>query len=233
MLLPANTSTLSFSSMLGYASPDETARVQISTDCGGTWQDIYTEAGDNSETDSSFTQHTLSLSNYVGQSVLVRFDFDYDLTGGYFNFDSQIAGWSIENIMVTNSLKLVNLMTNSTSSTNFTFVPTQVTNYLMQARAVIFNQYPTEPGNTKEVSAVAGSPVIVLNAPTISGNQVKISFSLSAGTVSGFHLLQMDHLGGSWVTNSGAVLTTNVPGSSYQFTTTNGPPMRFFRVVTP
>jgi hypothetical protein len=40
-------------------------------------------------------------------------------------------------------------------------------------------------------------------------------------------------LGSAWATNGTAMLTTNVLGSAYQFTTTNGPATRFYRVVTP
>jgi hypothetical protein len=72
-----------------------------------------------------------------------------------------------------------------------------------------------------------------LSAPIISGSQVKINFTLASGLASTFHLLQVNQLGGTWATNASAVLTTNIPGSSYQFTTTNGLVTRFYRVQTP
>jgi hypothetical protein len=67
----------------------------------------------------------------------------------------------------------------------------------------------------------------------MSGSQVKISFTLTSGSASSFHLLQSGQPGGGWTTNSTAVLTTNLPGSSFQFTATNNSVMRFYRVVTP
>jgi hypothetical protein len=51
--------------------------------------------------------------------------------------------------------------------------------------------------------------------------------------VTTFHLIQADVLGPPWSTNAGAVLTTNVLGSSYRFTTTNGPAKRFYRIQMP
>ena len=71
--------------------------------------------------------------------------------------------------------------------------------------------------------------VITLNSPDFwqpGENQ----FRLTSGAAASFHLLQMNQLGGTWTTNAGAVLTTNAPGSSFQFTTTNGPAARFYRV---
>ena len=136
-------------------------------------------------------------------------------------------------MVVTNTLQLVNLATNATSSTNFVFSPTQAGNYLLQARAVIFTEFPTDLGTAKPVSAVAGATIITLNSLTVAGSQVKINFTLTSGTAASFHLLQENQLGGAWTTNGTAVLTTNVPGSSFQFTTTNGPAVQFYRVVTP
>jgi len=62
---------------------------------------------------------------------------------------------------------------------------------------------------------------------------VTLKFSLASGVASGFHLLQANQLGGAWTTNAGAVLTTNVPGSAFQFTAASTNAARFYRVVTP
>ncbi len=233
-LYPSNTATVSFKSLLGYATPDEVARVQISTDGGSTWQDIYTQAGNNAY-ETSFTSHNLSLASYAGKSTLLRFDFDYSFNGnGYFYNTDNYVGWSIENIVLTNALQLVNQSTNATSSTNFVFTPTQAGNYVLQVRGVIFTDFPTDLGTAKPVTAVVGgSAQIRITSLTISNNQVRIAFTLTSGTAASFHLLQKNLLTGAWTTNGTAVLTTNVPSSSFQFATTNGPAMRFFRIQTP
>jgi hypothetical protein len=232
LLFPSSSTTISFKSLLGYASSDEVARVQISTDGGGTWQDLFTEAGSNGAGESSFTQHTLSLANYAGESAQLRFDYDFS-TGSYYPQTNSYVGWCLENIIVTNSQQLLSQITNSTSSTNFVFTPAQTGNYLLQARGVIFNQFSTDFGVAKSVTAVVGQPIIMMNSLVLSGSQTKINFTLVSGSASSFHLLQSGQPGAAWATNGSAKLTTNVPGSSYQFTTTNGPAMRFYRVVTP
>jgi hypothetical protein len=62
---------------------------------------------------------------------------------------------------------------------------------------------------------------------------VKIKFTLTSGVAPTFHLLQASQLNGAWTTNGTAVLTTNAAGSLWQFTTTNGPALRFYKVQTP
>ncbi len=232
LLFPSNATTLSFSSLLGYASSDEVARVQVSTDGGATWQDIFTEAGSNGAGESAFTQHNLSLTNYAGTRTLVRFDYDFS-SGNYYFEISPNVGWCLENIIVTNCLQLIKQATNSTSSTNFVFLPATTGNYLLQARGVIFNGFPTEVGVAEPVTAVAGPTLITLYPPAISGSQVTIKFALASGSAASFHLLQANQPNGAWTTNASAVLTTNVPGSAFQFTASSSSAARFFRVVTP
>jgi hypothetical protein len=99
---------------------------------------------------------------------------------------------------------------------------------------LIFNQFSLDPGPVKQVTAMVGPPVIALAAPVIAGSQVQLNFTVSSGSAATFHLLQADQLGSrTWVTNASALLTTNVAGSLYRFTTTNGPATRFYRVQTP
>jgi hypothetical protein len=72
-----------------------------------------------------------------------------------------------------------------------------------------------------------------LNSLAIAGGQVKIPFTLVSGAATNFHLLQASQIGGPWTTNASAALSTNIPGSAFQFTATNGGAMRFYRVATP
>jgi len=238
LFFPATNAQITFKSELGYAFADEVAKVQASTDSGTTWQDIYTQSGTNPlvQNETSFSTRTLSLSNYAGKATLLRFNYHFDTSGDghYITPQSGFAiGWFLDNIVVTNTSQLINLVTNSTASTNFTFIPTVATNYNLQARALIFNQFPLNPGPVKQVTAILGPPVIALAAPVISGSQVQLNFTVASGSAATFHLLQADQLGKPWTTNASALLTTNVVGSSYRFTTTNGPATRFYRVQTP
>ena len=134
---------------------------------------------------------------------------------------------------LTNGNVLVNIVTNTTASTNLIFTPTQTGNYTLQAQRILFGEFPVDPSTNRQVTVMAGPPLITLKTPVITGGLVKINFTLVSGTATNFHLLQANRLGGSWTTNGTAVFTTNVAGSAYQFTTTNGAATRYYRVQTP
>jgi hypothetical protein len=234
-LLPATNTSVTFQSLLGYASTSQIAEVQASSD-GVNWQNLYSQPGTNGPGESAFTAHALSLSNYAGAITLLRFNYHFN-TGGsgtYFpqTSTSPAAGWFLDNIVITNTSQLVNLATNATASTNFTFTPVQTGSYDLFAGAIIFTQFPLAWGPVKQVTAIAAPPVITLNTPFVSGNQVQLNFSVS-GTASTFKLLQEDQLNGTWITNSSATFTTNVPGTSYRFTATGGTATRFYRIQSP
>jgi hypothetical protein len=228
VLVPATNAMASFASQLGYATSDETARVQVSTNNGATWDDLFVEAGGASTPESSFTPQSLSLSNYAGQLTLLRFNFAF--TGGSFYPQSDnYVGWNIEDILITNvqqqSVTIID-------STNFVFTPAQSGSYLLQAQPVIFEQFPLDFGPVKQVTATA-NPTIILQSPILANNMVSLNFTVSGFSGNTFKLLQANQINSNWTTNGGAIFSTNIPGSSYRFTTTNGPAMRFYRIQSP
>ena len=232
VLLPAINTTFSFKSFLGYATSAESAHVQASTDGGANWQDLFVEVGNNGQTDTVFTNRSLSLSNFVGQLTLLRFNYSFT-SGSYYPQIDPMVGWCLENIVVTNVQQIVGLATNSTGTTNFTFTPTQAGNYALAAAPVLFTQFPLGWGPFKLVTVVTNpTSVIVLGQPVLTNNQVLLNFTIS-GPASTFHLLQTTQLNTSWTTNTTATFTTNIPGSSYRFTATNNSSLRFYRVQTP
>jgi hypothetical protein len=234
LLLPATNTMLSFKSLLGYAATDEIAHAQASVDGGANWQDLFVEAGSGGSGESTFTAHSYCLSNYAGQLTLLR--FDYSLPSGtytYFPTADNYVGWCIENIVVTNVEQAINLATNSTASTNFTFTPTQPGTNVLAAAPVLFTQFPLGWGPFKLVTAITNpNPVILLGQPVLTNNQILLNFTIS-GAAGTFHLLQTTQLNTTWTTNSTAMFTTNIPGSSYRYTVTNNAPVRFYRVQTP
>ena len=240
MLLPATNTVLSFKSLLGYAFTNEVARVQVSTDGGANWQDIFLDAGCNppetssyTDCETTFTPHSLSLSNYVGKLTVLRFNYDFLSPYNYFLGADNHVGWCIENIVVTNVQQAIYLATNNTASTNFTFTPTQPGTNLLAAAPVLFTQFPLGWGPVKLVNAIANpNPTIVLGQPVLTNKQVLLNFTVS-GPASTFHLLQTTQLNTSWTTNSTAPFTTNTPGSSYRYTATNNSSLEFYRVQTP
>jgi hypothetical protein len=231
MLLPSTNSTVSFASQLAYATSDETAHLQASTNNGASWNDLFEEAGSNGSGESSFTPHTLSLSNYAGQLTLLRFNFAFT-GGGYYPQSDNYVGWNIEDFAVTNvQQQAVSIIDTS----NFTFTPTQSGTYYFQAQPVIFSQFPLGFGPLKQVT-VTTTPAITMNAPVLTNNQILLNFNvinIANITPATFSLLQANTLRSGWITNTTAIFTTNTAGSSYRFTTTNNMVTRFYQVRMP
>ncbi len=228
-LIPQTNTTVFFDSDLGISTSDESARVQVSTNGGADWSDLYVQVGCNTggQCESSFTTRSVSLSAFAGQPTWLRFDYQF-LGGSYYpNQSANYIGWCLENIIVTNSQQLAITLINTT---NFTFIPPQPGNYFLQAVPVIFTQFPLDPGPIKQVTAVSGG-TILMNSPVIAGTSVELNFTVSPGLSGTLNLLQSAQLGAPWTTNTAAILTTNTPGASYRFTTTNGPALNFYRVL--
>ncbi|MBU6410294.1 MAG: hypothetical protein KGR98_07895, partial [Verrucomicrobia bacterium] len=114
-LLAATNTELDFESELGFATSDEVARVQVSADGGVNWSDLYTQAG-NGSYETSFTPHSLSLANYAGKTISLRFNYDFQ-SGSYYNSGSPL-GWYFTDILITNVQTLVNQATNNSTVTN-------------------------------------------------------------------------------------------------------------------
>jgi Cysteine-rich secretory protein family len=165
-------SELHFSSRLGLSSPAQIAKVQVSTDNGQSWQDIFTQAGIQSGTTSSFgeerfNQKTIPLSKFAGQAIQVRFNYTYSCCDNFYPQTESEVGWYIDNIAFTATEELTeSTITNLTTEPTFIFNPPQAGDYALQVRAMLYNQYPLEWGPTKLVTAQLGTTTE--NQPTIT-----------------------------------------------------------------
>jgi hypothetical protein len=136
LLLAQTNSVLQFKSLLGYATPTQVARAQVSTDSGNSWQDVYSQPGSSPE--FTFTSHAIPLGAYAGQNVQVRFDYNYQ-GGSYYYQTNDYTGWYLDDITFTNFQQLTGqAMTAIAAGTNFTFTPTVAGNYVLQVRAVTY-----------------------------------------------------------------------------------------------
>jgi hypothetical protein len=232
IVAPLTNSVLQFKSQLRYATSDQVARVEVTTN-DGPWFPIYSQPGDNFGGESVWSLRSLALGGYAGASLRLRFNYYFSGVGGYYEGVDTWTGWHIDDIVITNAMQLVAPVTNSLAGTNFLFNPSPATNYALQARPLIFTDFPLDWSPIKAVTAVTLPPVFRIGRIALSNTVARIDFTVQSGTPSTFKLLQAAQVSGSWSTNSTAVLTTNVPGSQYRFTTTIGASPRFYRVQSP
>lgn len=108
IITPSQATKVFFESMLGYATPTQIAKLEVSTNNGASWAAIWSRPGTWSSTntqtsDNTFKLVTVPLNQYSGIPIRLRFFYDY--TGGsYFPDYGPPYGWLIDNIQIGDSL---------------------------------------------------------------------------------------------------------------------------------
>lgn len=231
LLLNSN-SQVTFAKRLGWATSNQVARVQISTDSGSTWQDLWSQPGTGSSGDPAFVRITNSLAAYAGMTAQIRFIYDYN-GGAYFPQSSTGIGLYLDDIAVANAGQIESPVVNDVpEGTAFIFSPSNAGNYQLRVRAQLSGR--TLPwGPPLQVSATNLPPVTVAFAgmPIRLGNLFQADFTVTnyrAGTL--FRLLQSPSLTGSWAVDPGATVATVVSNSRFRVTTTNSASQTFYQL---
>ncbi len=154
-------SEIRFKSKLGQSSTGEKASVQISNDNGLNWVDLWSQAGNSNNYETSFSQRVATIpSTYSGQAVRIRFLYSVIPGGSSFIFNFDTAGWYLDLLEVTN------VIVGGTS-------PTPDINSPTTASGIVGTQfnYQITASNGPTSYAVVGTlpPGLVFSGSTISG----------------------------------------------------------------
>jgi hypothetical protein len=233
VLFPGAASQLQFNSRLATATPNQVARVQVSADQGASWEEVYSQPGADQPGEGSFRIRQVSLSNFAGRSINVRFIYDYT-DGTFYPQTSSGVGWYIDDISFSDTAELTDsAVANIPTGTSFVFSPVSAANYLLRVRA-------NTPGRTLAFGPAKGvtatsvtSPTVQFSGtPSVSGNQVQIDFNVTnyrAGMT--FQLFSASDPGAAWTPDGSASFQTVVPNSQFRVTTsTGGASKMFYRV---
>ncbi len=136
--LPGPAASMSFRSRLGWATKTQFAKVQVSSNGGLSWEDVYSQAGSGSAGETAFQSRTLSLAKYAGTPVRLR--FNYTMTTGstaYYQTDDR-TGWFVDEVLFYNigELSAPEVKTASTSG-SFVFSPSSPGTYHLAVRPII------------------------------------------------------------------------------------------------
>lgn len=136
--------------------------IQVSTDGGGSWQTIFTQAGADTD-DPGFTDRMVSLAPFANRQVLLRLALEN--TGGPF-FTGDRPGWFVDDITLVNVHEaLPNPVLNATpTASSFSFTPTEPAEFVLDVRPRVFGNYFEEWGTSLRVSTSTTLPA----APTIA-----------------------------------------------------------------
>ena len=158
--LPTANGLLQFKSRLGVATSTEEARVQLSTDGGHSWVDLYSQLGTDDFGEGTFIDRSFSLAAYAGQVLQLRFNFDY-FGGSFFNQLEPGFGWYIDDVVITGAVGLANpIVTDIGSATSFNFSIAHLGDYFLDARAKVYGGYFLDWGPVKSVSVSASLPLL-------------------------------------------------------------------------
>ncbi|EGV32576.1 SCP-like extracellular protein [Thiorhodococcus drewsii AZ1] len=142
--VPRPGAQLVFSSWLGWATENQVATLEVSEDDGLSWSPLWELPGNDSAQAGGFAQTTVSLDDYAGRAIRLRFDYRY--LGGIYYFQTHAnAGWFIDDIELVevDALSAGDPQSTDTDS-SFTFVPAKAGSLLVQVRPLLFGDYPGE-----------------------------------------------------------------------------------------
>lgn len=231
-ILPGTNSQLTFAKRLGWAATDQVARAQISTDSGSSWQDVWSEAGNNGSGDSAYATINVSLNAYAGLPIQIRFAYD-KIGGSYYYQTTSDVGLCLDNIAVSNAEQLQNAITNDVPTGNsFAFSPTNLNDFLLRVRAQLPGRdLPWGPATQVAVTTQLPMTVQFVGKPSWVSNQFQASFNVANyRTGASFLLLKSSDLTAGWTTDALASFQTVVTNSQFRFTTTNSGTRAFFRI---
>lgn len=158
---------LQYMDLLGWASPDQHAKVQVSSDDGLTWETVDERTGrypgsTSGPPPSRFVPRSVSLARFAGQVIRLRFVLAFE-GGRFFQQTGSGYGWYLDEIRPVglDTLADESLVDVPATPAGFGFTPTTAGEYLLQARALAYGPYPLEWGPPSQVVAVppnAGTP---------------------------------------------------------------------------
>lgn len=233
LIRPNSSGRLAFSSRLGWATASQVARVQITTNSGFTWQDLWTLAGNGTGGQTTFARVTNSLAGFAGLEAQVRFCYDH-AGGAYFNQTSSGVGWHFDDISFPGCEQLVNTQVASVSAgTGFTFTPAEPAHYSLRVRARVGAGY-LDWGPAALPSASGPAPIVVriVSAPVLAGNRATIQFNVESGSPSSFTIETALAPAGPWAADTSASITPLIAGTQYRANCATSPVGRcFYRVA--
>jgi hypothetical protein len=224
---------LRFQSRLRLTTSTTFAIVQVSTNSGQSWHEVYRQAGaTGSPGEASFQPRAANLSQYAGSILQVRFSF---LPTGSSYIDAD-TGWFIDDIVVDGSSQIINQQLSQEIGTpGFQFQPTTEGNFVLQARGRTGHDY-LPWGPMLHVQAVQGTgtpPTVQMSVISVENGRVIIEAEVEAGDVpSTWALESKDNLNEAWTTATTNFELVSPTRVRFDLLARAADKQQFYRVVT-
>lgn len=234
LLRPNANSRLEFMSRLGWAATGQIACAQLSTDNGQSWQDLWSQAGQDNEGETAFHLRSVSLASFAEREVRVR--FAYDFTGGtYYSQTNAGVGFYLDDIKLSNIEELVApVISEAQAGQSFAFVPPNAGDFALSVRALVSGRW-LDWGPAKLVRAsvpVTPTAKTRLATPALwPGNQAWLDFEVTSGIANEYTLARAPSPLGPWTEDTAATLQQLAAGRFRFLTQTAGGSQQYYRVV--
>lgn len=158
-------SQITFKSRTVFTGSHE-SRVEVSADEGANWTTVFSQTGAASD-EGSFSDKVVSLSQFAGRAIRIRFNLEWIGGPTYVNFEP--LGWYFDDVAFVNLQEVgaAPVVNTVTAGTSFNFNPTEQSVFDLSVRPQFFGQYFGEWGLSKRVSTLTGPPPNTASAPTI------------------------------------------------------------------
>jgi hypothetical protein len=231
--LVTSATTLRFQSRLGWAADDTYAIVEISTDDGLTWREVYRQAGTDNAGETTFNSRSANLSSFAGQIVKVRFVFRPTTT--YYPQTTSNVGWFIDDILVDGGSEVsIDQTSGELTSPAFSFQPTFESDFVLQARARTGHSF-LPWGQMLNVHSIPGTvtpPTLRVSSISIEAGHAYIEVDVVAGSVPASMTLQTKgNLSETWTTVSAAPEVVSPTRFRFDVLVRVVDPQKFYRVI--
>jgi hypothetical protein len=231
--MATDSSTLRFQSRLAWVTTSTFAIVQVSTDDGATWQEVYRQAGTSSSGERSFVARSVNLAPFAGSIIRLRFSF-LPTGSTYIETDFE-TGWFIDDILVDGGLQIANQEISAVlTAPTFAFQPTAEADFVLQARARTGHEFlPWGPMlNVHSIQGTVTPPTLSVSSISLEAGRAYIEVDVVSGSVSGTPTLQSKrNLTDTWSTASAAPEVVSPTRFRFNVATQSEVPHQFFQVV--
>lgn len=227
-------STLTFWSRLGVATEDQVAVVEISAS-GAEWQELWRQRGNGPPGEQGFTQQTVSLAGFAGQTVRLRFAFTF-AGGNFYPQTTEGIGWYLDEILVSDSEELEEgepMPVLVPESNSFPYRPASTGLYLLQVRPLIGDRILSWGPGLALTAQDGGPPPLAIRIEGLSrAGDGEWSLDIQTeGSITAMAIESAASVDGEWVLVPDAQFQPNGRPGGFTVRLTSGSSAGFFRVT--
>lgn len=180
-------SSLRFESRLGWATPDQEATVQVSSNEGLTWTTVYEQAGSGNSGEGAFASKSVPLAQFAGEILQVRFIFEAD--GSFFPRIDAGVGWYVDDIQLVDADEVTNEQIQTASPGSFAFNPSVISSFGLQVRAKTGHNF-LDWGPLFTITSTPTKPEFRFTEISIVQDGIQVDFELTKGLAPGTVVIQ-------------------------------------------